>query len=120
MSLCYCLDCLVNEKAFSFNRLLKQFPITICNNLQHLDIPPLHYFSTEKGKIRIYSDLFSMIKTIQDKKFNNTIVTYVTTMKVMTKTITTIVTKMDKYKKCFEKRACRKLSSLIIKPWVFT
>ena len=61
-----------------------------------------------------------MIKTIQDKKFNNTIVTYVTTMKVMTKTITTIVTKMDKYKKCFEKRACRKLSSLIIKPWVFT
>ena len=33
-----------------------------------------------------------MIKTIQDKKFNNTIVTYVTTMKVMTKTIT-IVTK---------------------------
>ena len=61
-----------------------------------------------------------MIKTIQDKKFNNTIVTYVTTMKVMTKTITTIVTKMDKYKKCFEKRACRKLNSLIIKPWVFT
>ena len=60
-----------------------------------------------------------MIKTIQDKKFNNTIVTYVTTMKVMTKTIT-IVTKMDKYKKCFQKRACRKLSSLIIKPWVFT
>ena len=34
-----------------------------------------------------------MIKTIQDKKFNNTIVTYVTTMKVMTKTMTTIVTK---------------------------
>ena len=32
-----------------------------------------------------------MIKTIQDKIFNNTIVTYVTTMKVMTKTITTIL-----------------------------
>ena len=28
-------------------------------------------------------DLFSTIKTIQDKKFNNTIVTYVTTMKIM-------------------------------------
>ena len=37
--------------------------------------------------------IFSTIKTIQDKKFNNTIVTYVTTMKVMTKTMTTIVTK---------------------------
>ena len=37
--------------------------------------------------------LFSTIKTIQNKKFNNTIVTYVPTMKVMTKTITTIVTK---------------------------
>ena len=42
--------------------------------------------------------LFSTTKTIQGKKFNNTIVTYVTTIKVMTKTIATIV----------------------IKPWVFT
>ena len=33
-----------------------------------------------------------MVKTIQNKKFNNTIVTYVTTIKVMTKTIT-VVTK---------------------------
>ena len=36
--------------------------------------------------------LFSMVKTIQNKKFNNAIVTYVTTIKVMTKTIT-VVTK---------------------------
>ena len=35
-----------------------------------------------------------MIKAVQDKKFNNTIVTYVTTIKVMTKTIT-IVTKNE-------------------------
>ena len=68
MSLCYCLDCLVNEKAFSFNRLLKQFPITICNNSQHLDIPPLHYFSTEKGKI---TSLFSKnIKRVSNKLKN--------------------------------------------------
>ena len=33
-----------------------------------------------------------MVKTIQNKKFNNAIVTYVTTIKVMTKTIT-VVTK---------------------------
>ena len=37
-----------------------------------------------------------MIKTIQDKKINNAIVTYVTTIKVMTKTITTIVAKNGK------------------------
>ena len=54
---------------------------------------------------------------LQDKKFNNTIVTCVTTIKVMTKTITKIVTKNGQIlKKCFEKRACRKLNSLIIKP----
>ena len=34
-----------------------------------------------------------MIKAVQDKIFNNTIVTYVTTIKVMTKIIITIVTK---------------------------
>ena len=37
--------------------------------------------------------LFSTIKTIQDKKFKNTIATYVATLKVMTKTVITIVTK---------------------------
>ena len=46
-----------------------------------------------KISVQFNLDLFSTIKTIQDKKFNNTIVTYVTTMKVMAKTITTIVTK---------------------------
>ena len=44
-------------------------------------------------KFQFIISLFSTIKTIQDKKINNTIVPYVTTIKVMTKTITTIVTK---------------------------
>ena len=51
-----------------------------------------------------------MIKTIQDKKFNNTIVTYVTTMKVMTKN-------NDNNS---NKKWTNSLNSLIIKPWVFT
>ena len=67
--------------------------VTVHNLLQSISSDSFFAFDYRFHYDTILFFLFSTIKTIQDKKFNNTIVTYVTTMKVMTKTITTIVTK---------------------------